>query len=56
MTPAQQAQLRQDRQGIDWSAQVSARTLSEVSTGAVEKARELLVGSVEATPGCQPRT
>jgi ATP-dependent DNA helicase RecG len=49
MTPAQQAQLRQDRQGIDWSAQVSARTLSEVSTVAVEKARELLAGSVDPT-------
>jgi ATP-dependent DNA helicase RecG len=47
MTPAQQAQLRQDRQGFDWSAQVGHLTVADVSAAAVERARGFLAGSVD---------
>ena len=49
MTPAQQAQLRQDRQGIDWSAQVGTRTIADVSAAALERARDFLAGSADPT-------
>jgi ATP-dependent DNA helicase RecG len=49
MTPAQQAQLRQDRQGIDWSSQVGTRALADVSAAALERARDFLAGSADPT-------
>lgn len=49
MTPGQQATLRDARQGIDWSAARSTAGLQDVSPRALDRARELLVNSVDAT-------
>lgn len=42
MSPLEQARLREERQGIDWSAATSIRRIAEVSPAALEVARGLL--------------
>ena len=42
MSPQDQAILREERQGVDWSAQVSERTLDQVSADALKAARRRL--------------
>lgn len=42
MSPAEQARLREERQGVDWSAATSRRTLEDVNPAALVVARERL--------------
>lgn len=42
MTPDQQARLREERQGIDWSAQPSGKQLEDVSAEALMAAKHIL--------------
>lgn len=42
MSPQDQAFLREDRRGVDWTAELSDRSLEELSPGAVDAARRRL--------------
>lgn len=42
LSPDEQARLREERRGVDWSAQPSGRSTAEVVPGALETARRLL--------------
>ena len=42
MSPQDQAMLREERRGVDWSAEVSEWTVADISPGALEAARRRL--------------